>query len=361
MGSGQRRAFFGGMATAVVLVACRPAAAPAPAAAQATAPAAALAGPRTGVDAAAFARGRAIFHKEFTAAEGLGPHFNQPSCLSCHQLPAAGGHEGMAKAARISLLDQDVNGFPQQALPGYPPLTTPPGKPVSMLRPPPLFGLGLIHDLADAAIEGQCGRDAALGITGVANLNPGEGRVGRFGYKGHTSSLRNFIANALNLEMGLTNPAERDSRHFRDADAVADPELATATVDDLVTYVYGLPPPPAAAPDPVAEALFAQVGCATCHRPLTAPGVAAYSDLCVHDLGPAFDNGLTDFRAGPRQWRTAPLWGLRWRARYFHDDRAGDLADAIARHDGEAAAVRGRYAALPAADQARLLAWLKTL
>lgn len=321
-------------------------------------------GPRPGLSAdqlAGFERGKQAFLKVFSPQEGMGPHFNERSCVACHALPGPGGHEGMAKAARNSMDRGDINGFPQQTLPGYAPLSLPKGQPVSLHRPPPLFGLGLLQDLPDQAIADHCGRDPALGINGIANLNAGENAVGRFGYKAHTSSLRNFVANALNLEMGLTNPAERDPRHFADADAVADPELATSTVDDLTAYVYGLPPPPPAQPNPQAEQLFAQVGCANCHRPQTAPQVIAYSDLCVHDLGAAFDNGLPDFKAGPRHWRTAPLWGLRWRDRYFHDDRASSLADAIARHDGEAAQVRQRFAALPPADQQTLIAWLRTL
>lgn len=90
---------------------------------------------------------------------------------------------------------------------------------------------------------------------------------------------------------------------------------------------------------------------------------AAVDDLtaCVYDLGAAFGDGLPDFKAGPRHWRTAPLWGLRWRDRYFHDDRPATLADAIARHDGEAAQVRQRFATLPQADQQTLIAWLRTL
>lgn len=306
-------------------------------------------------------RGKVLFLKSFSAAEGMGPYFNEPSCSACHSQPTAGGHAGMDKAARNAMEGGDIDGYPQKALPGYLPLATPRGAPVSRHRPPPLYGLGLIQDLPDAAIADHCGRDAALGIQGLANVNPGEKAVGRFGYKAHTSSLRNFIANALNLEMGLTNPAERDPRHYTDRDAVADPEVPTSTVDDLTAYVYALAPPSAPAANPEAERLFAEVGCANCHRPQTALAVAAYSDLCVHDLGAGFDNGLTDFLASKSQWRTAPLWGLRWRNKYFHDDRASSLQDAIARHDGEAARVRERFAALPSSDQQTLLAWLKTL
>ena len=321
-------------------------------------------GPRPGLSAeqvGQFERGKAIFLHAYIAAEGMGPHFNQTSCASCHGIPAPGGHDGMAKAARISLRNNDMSGYPQQAVAGFAVQTVPAGLPVSLHRPPPLFGLGLLQEVPDSAIAGACGRDDALGIHGKPNYNAGERAVGRFGYKAHTSSVRNFIGNALVLEMGMTNPAERDPHNQRDLDGVPDPEMATATVDDLTAYVVGLAPPSPPPAHPEAEQLFAQVGCANCHRPQTGPGVRAFSDLCVHDLGAGFDNGLTDFAAGPRQWRTAPLWGLRWRTKYFHDDRADSLADAIARHDGEAAKVRERFAALSPASQQVLLEWLKTL
>lgn len=219
----------------------------------------------------------------------------------------------------------------------------------------------MVEALEDATINDHCGRDPALGIAGIANVNPGQGRVARFGYKAHTATLQDFIANALNLEMGLTNPLERDRRHFTDKDAVPDPELPTSTVVAIADYVRALAAPSPAAANPQAEARFAALGCGHCHRPITAPGVQAFSDFCVHDLGPAFDNQMSDFRAGPSHWRTAPLWGLRWRDRYFHDDRATSLDAAIRMHGGEANKVRDRYAALGDADREALLAWLSTL
>src|SRR4051812_44107255 len=41
-------------------------------------------------DRAAFEKGRALFKKQFTEKEGLGPYFNETSCLACHSMPAAG-------------------------------------------------------------------------------------------------------------------------------------------------------------------------------------------------------------------------------------------------------------------------------
>ena len=39
----------------------------------------------------AFAAGRALFDREFTETEGLGPSFNERRCSSCHDVPVIGG------------------------------------------------------------------------------------------------------------------------------------------------------------------------------------------------------------------------------------------------------------------------------
>jgi CxxC motif-containing protein (DUF1111 family) len=320
--------------------------------------------PREGltvVELADFAAGKAQFQRQFAVADGLGPHFNAASCLDCHGTPTSGGHGDLQHAARIVGVDGDVIGMPAKAIPGFAPLQPRPGQPVSTHKPPPLYGLGLVEAVPDAWLADHCGRDPALGIGGKTNVHPRVGRVGRFGFKAHAVTLADFIGNALTLEMGVTNPVEPDPRRWRDDDAVADPEVSTPTVAQMVSYVRGLRPPGRERHDRDGEALFRSVGCATCHRPETAPGVEAFSDFCLHDLGRGFDNGLTDLNAGPSQWRTAPLWGLRFRDRYFHDNRGPSLDAAIRMHDGEAAKVRERYTQLPSPQQAQLVAFLRTL
>ena len=103
------------------------------------------------------------------------------------------------------------------------------------------------------------------------------------------------------------------------------------------------------------EALFAQVGCATCHTPtiVTAPAGTAinggafrvpaalgnkvihpFSDFLLHDIGTG--DGIVQ-NGGPQtrnKLRTVPLWGLRARGRFMHDAASQSFADAIARHGG---------------------------
>lgn len=354
----------------VLAASCSRAAAPAPApgnaagTAVASAPLPNLDVPRKDLspqELADFAAGKALFAHDFKVEEGLGPHFNAASCVACHFAPNSGGHGDMKHAARIAQIEGDVDGLPLQAIPGFAPLQPNPGQVTSMHKPPALFGLGLVEAIPDAELASQCGKDAALGIEGKANYNAGLHTHGRFGYKAHAPTLQDFIANAMSLEMGLMNPVERDPRHQRDTDAVPDPETATSTVEQISAYVRGLAPPPRAKDDPEGQKLFVETGCAHCHRPETGKNVFAFSDFCIHDLGAGFDNGLTDFDAKPTMWRTAPLWGLRFREAYFHDNRAKDLDSAIRLHAGEALKVRQRYEQLPAAQQARLQAFLRTL
>jgi len=88
--------------------------------------------------------------------------------------------------------------------------------------------------------------------------------------------------------------------------------------------------------------------------------VAAFTDLLLHDMGP----DLADICFGlatPSEFRTEPLMGLRLRSHFLHDGRANTPEQAIDLHGGEATRSRELFRALPAADRAALLAFLKTL
>ncbi len=84
--------------------------------------------------------------------------------------------------------------------------------------------------------------------------------------------------------------------------------------------------------------LFESTGCALCHTPtLRTSGNSTvvalrnrdanlFSDLLVHDMGPGLADGVTQGQAGPREFRTAPLWGLGQRIFFLHDGRTVGLA-----------------------------------
>ena len=107
------------------------------------------------------------------------------------------------------------------------------------------------------------------------------------------------------------------------------------------------------------------VKCAACHIPKMKTGpstikalskktVALYSDLLVHDMGPA----LADIclgQAHPSEFRTEMLMGLRFRDKFLHDGSAKTVQEAIERHGGEAQRSRDKFKALDDEDHRRLI------
>jgi CxxC motif-containing protein (DUF1111 family) len=127
--------------------------------------------------------------------------------------------------------------------------------------------------------------------------------------------------------------------------------------------------------------VFAGVGCALCHTPALRTGsstVAAlsdqpvnlHSDLLLHDMGPGLADGVSQGQAGPREFRTAPLWGLGQRVFFLHDGRTKGLITAIRAHQSggarsgdlsEASAVVDRFNQLTEGDKQDLLNFLRSL
>jgi CxxC motif-containing protein (DUF1111 family) len=308
---------------------------------------------------AAFARGRALFTRRFDAASGLGPLYNDVSCVACHDSPVPGGGGDAAHGLQLIAVAgaKSFDRRPRHASSGHSPPALPAGAVLIPVRPPPLYGLGLLDQVSEAELRAACA--AHDGVRGHANLRR-DGRLGRFGHKSASPDLRMMIAIALHDEMGLTNPVARPDY---DDDGVADPEASAEVLDGLTAFVAGLAPPPRAGAHPAGERLFNDVGCAACHRRDLGPARGAYTDLCVHSLGPAFDTGVdeAEYSDLADEWRTTPLWGLRYRRAFFHDERARDLESAILAHGGEADAARRRYQSLPDADRRALREFLGTL
>jgi CxxC motif-containing protein (DUF1111 family) len=149
---------------------------------------------------------------------------------------------------------------------------------------------------------------------------------------------------------------------------VRDPELSTAQVDALISFVSSLAPPRRRSTDAAAEArgeaLFRSFGCAACHVP-DLPGragvkVPLFSDLLVHDVAPAGAPRVIDPRTG-RGYRTPPLWGLTRSPPYLHDGSAETLEQAISAHAGEGAPSAARFEHASDGEQAELVAFLRSL
>ena len=149
-----------------------------------------------------------------------------------------------------------------------------------------------------------------------------------------------------------------------------------SAVSLLTDFVSMLAPPPRGAAGPAerrGEAVFQEVGCASCHTPTLRTGaspvaaladrdVPLYSDLLLHDLGEYLADGIHQGEAaGGSEWRTTPLWGLGRRLWYLHDARATDLRTAVELHNGEARASRNRSFKRPRNDLQDLVAFLRSL
>lgn len=368
--------------------------------------------------------GDAEFARVFSPADGLGPIFVAASCEQCH-VGDAKGHPAFDLTRfgryRGGVWDpMPSQGGPQlqnRSLPGYPVEDVPSeATGVTRLTPPAVTGLGFLDAVDDTTLLGLADPEDADGdgISGrVQLLEPTEvigsslaaegsvspdptargtlvgGRyIGRFGKKASTVNLLHQTVAAYREDMGVTSDLlPHDPVNPRAAgragDAVADPEVSSAVVANVVFYLKTLREPPrreADHPDVVAgETLFSSVGCAACHVPTLQTGRSSiavldrrtfhpYTDLLLHDMGPELDDGYTEGRATTPEWRTPPLWGIGiqelfqgGQAFYLHDGRARTLEEAIEYHGGEGAAAREAFRALSPPDRARLLRFLGSL
>jgi len=254
---------------------------------------------------------------------------------------------------------------------------------------PALYGVGLLERVPESAItapETQTDERTA-GTPAWHSVN--EARVlGRFGWQGDSLSIRDQSAKAFAREMGLTSP-ERPRDDCTPAQAAClqqpsggSPEVSGDLLDALVAFqrTLGVPQSPTPKDSSVsASRLFADIGCTACHRPqlpvelpqangtATRGVIQPYTDLRLHDLGPEMaDEDVSGAKVTSR-WRTAPLWGLGYRARadshptLLHDGRARSAEEAILWHSGEAAHARHNFVELSPRARALLLEWLASL
>jgi len=92
--------------------------------------------------------------------------------------------------------------------------------------------------------------------------------------------------------------------------------------------------------------------------------VNLFSDLLVHDMGVGLADGVSQGEAGPREFRSAPLWGVGQRLFFLHDGRTADLLRAIQQHaspGSEANGVISRFNNLRESDKQDLLNFLRSL
>lgn len=339
----------------------------------------------------------------FTVSSGLGPVFVATSCGSCH--PGDGKGHPFTTLTRFGQTDSTGNhwigrGGPQlqnRAIPGFEPEELPAGVAFSRFTPPAVTGLGFLAALTDQQILNNADpTDAnADGISGVPNyISPRtyfgplwlhqsfNGKyIGRFGKKAAAIDLLMQAVTAYNQDIGITSAFESIDPY---TNQISDPEVSYEVVHNVVFYLRTLKAPvPRDENNPEVisgKQIFAQIGCNKCHiadwttpdsdiPALSNKTFHPYTDLLLHDMGPALDDGYTEGTALTSEWRTPPLWGLGLSknsqgGEYFllHDGRARSIEEAILLHGGEGAASRNAFQnQLTEAQKKALIAFLESL
>jgi CxxC motif-containing protein (DUF1111 family) len=291
--------------------------------------------------------GRRLFHKVWTPSDGLGPAMNAQSCLACHGEPVAGGHA--AHTSQFVLIAKEDAGqtrifqrFLLRALGAV--VQRPIPQQVAQRRPPPLFGLGVLEAAAQSSANG------------------------RFGWTARFRTIDEAVEAAFRNELGLTGPGSAAA----DGDT-GRPEITAEHIALVSQFIRLLPPPrPIREPQPSERRVFERTGCASCHQPELRTGfspipaisnkvIHGYTDLKLHDLGPALRDPWAGQGEEGSAFRTPPLWGLGTLGPpYLHDGRASTIDEAIRLHDGEAATSAATYLQLSTNDRELLLEFLRT-
>ncbi len=279
--------------------------------------------------------GEELFHREWVAGDarspggdGLGPVYNETSCVACHNVGGAGGAGPASKnvviltalSTRAITEPRSTNGKTDRTVDGHPGFETstsvslhrfgtdpnyegwrskllglkklPPPRRISDERTgnqrfaadpidvalaldresltriesrttpirvgdvratsserntTPLFGAGLIDAIPGAVIEAaardQANSNPSAEIHGrVSRL--ADGRIGRFGWKGQTANLDDFVLTACAVELGLEVPG-----HPQPPDPLSDKkqapglDLSAGECAALASFVAGLPRP----------------------------------------------------------------------------------------------------------------------
>nr|AQQ75040.1 hypothetical protein [uncultured bacterium] len=251
-----------------------------------------------------------------------------------------------------------------------------------------IVGLGLLEALEEETILSHadpldCDGNGISGRPSyVKDPETGVMRIGRMGWKAEKVSVRHQVADALNLDIGISTSL------FMNEDTT--PEISEDELVKLTTYMrlVGVYPQRNAEDPQVVEGgkLFRTVGCSNCHitDAVTGPNhpfselrnqsFKPYSDLLLHDMGPDLaDNSnipLSDAQDAPpaaSEWRTSPLTSIGFlvtvgaHTNLLHDGRAASVLEAVLWHGGEAEGVVENFKALPAADREALIAFVQSL
>jgi CxxC motif-containing protein (DUF1111 family) len=284
--------------------------------------------------------------------DGLGPVFNDVSCVACHNQGGAGGAGGLAHnvttftvrprapggqaregVVHAKFTDKKFRESLQLVSPEFPDTSQPPlsmlvalstnnsgnhclqprfprlGIHVSQRNTPALFGAKLIDDLPDRVLiaaerrqklkHGMAPAESEQLPVGRA-LRLADGRIGKFGWKAQTASLSDFVRAACANELGLGNPTQNQPRsmgnpYYRPTKL----DLTDEQCNQLTAFVASLPRPEQRLPEDtihrqqanLGKKMFHTVGCAECHVPDLGSVEGIYSDLLLHKMGEPLEGG----------------------------------------------------------------------
>src|SRR6201987_1841116 len=366
-----------------------------------------------------YALDQTLFEQHYDASTGLGPVFNARACVDCHQNPVSGG---TSQFTEIRAGHKDANGnFVAATVPINDGANTianrsiindralipqaqehiPDAENIRALRAAlNTLGDGFVEATDDSTLKAIAqhqveiseGRIHGEAVEVPVLEAPGQTRIGRFGWKDQHSSLLSFIGDAYLNEMGVTNRL-RPKDVTTIGKSTADPEdvpdnLGLADIDHFAPFVRGTKVPPrdavlaASAAGQAGQIVFEGIHCETCHVEsiITAPAgtvinggafavpealgnkiIHPFSDFLLHDVGTGDGIVQNPPQDTANKLRTAALWGLRMRPRYMHDLRSLTLADAIERHQGEAAHVERRFDQISPTEKQQLFTFLNSL
>ncbi len=278
----------------------------------------------------------------------------------------------------------------------------------------PTFGTGLMELIQESDILANMNSNLSLkqslGISGHPNYSDDDGTITRFGWKAQNKSLLYFSGEAYTVEEGVSDeafpsenletipsclppfpvpPGTNKTKGVPDdrMDSGEAPKIPVNFPSDLERFSLFMrflaPPTPVPPTTSTANGLvqFNAIGCNQCHtNSFTTPkaSIAAlsqvqanlYSDLLVHDMGPADADNVSQGNATGDQFRTAPLWGIGQRINFMHDGRTNNIVTAIEDHfslgngtypNSEANQVITNFDNLDSGDQQDLINFLRSL
>jgi CxxC motif-containing protein (DUF1111 family) len=268
---------------------------------------------------------------------GLGPAFNNNSCIACHPKDGRGRppeENGISNSffLRISIPGIDAKTGAPLAMPGFgtqlfdravfgvqpeaivkttyieingkfgdntpyqlrkpnftitnPYINLPSQYLISPRVAPPVFGRGLLEAISDETLLGwadeyDLNNDGISGrVNRVWDIVSDTNVIGRFGLKANSPSVLVQTASAYHSDMGITNewfPKESTAGQPQDDGSDDDPELRQGVLNDVVFYIQTLAVPARRnIHDPIVkkgQMLFDQAGCTSCHIPTVTTGI----------------------------------------------------------------------------------------